>query len=358
MARTVVVGAGVVGASIAYHLARAGADVVLVDQGQPASGATRHSFAWISADADAGDPVSPLRRTAVEDHRRLEAELPGVAVRWRGSLRWYRDEPVQPPATSSGPGSPGRTASGGRVVDAAAVQRLEPRLAEPPERARHEPGDGAVDPVALTEALVAGARRHGAELLTGAEVTGVALSGGRVVGVRTASGPLAGATVVLASGVGAAALCRSVGFALEVGRSPALLVRFSAPREVVRTLVSTSLVEVRQSADDELLVAWDHDGEETEEDLQRTARRLLDRLTATFHGADGLRLVSAAVGQRPMPRGGRPVVGPVPGAAGLHLAVMHSGVTLAPAVGRLVADELVHGRRAEELRPLRPVPAR
>ncbi len=343
-----VVGAGVVGASVAYHLARAGAGVVLVDQDLPASGATRESFAWIGAAApEEGDPQALLRRTVVQDHRRLEAELPEVAVRWTGSLSWSDHDPSDPP----GPPDP---RSGGRVVDAAVARRIEPGLVDPPPLALHEPGDGAVDPVAMTLALVAGARRHGAELVTGTEVTGIALRGGRVAGVETASGPLACTTVVLANGVGAARLCRSVGFALPVSPSPALMMRFTAPRGVVRTLVSTSQVEVRQRADGQLLVPWDHDGESTDEDLQRAGERMRDRLAATFDGAGDVELVGAAVGLRPMPHDGAPVIGPVPGASGVYLAVMHAGVTLAPVVGRLVATEVVQGREVDELGPLRP----
>jgi hypothetical protein len=57
---------------------------------------------------------------------------------------------------------------------------------------------------------------------------------------------------------------------------------------------------------------------------------------------------------RPMPADGLPVVGPVPGVDGAYLAVMHSGVTLAPAVAQLVAAEVVHGATAADLEGLRP----
>jgi glycine/D-amino acid oxidase-like deaminating enzyme len=62
-----------------------------------------------------------------------------------------------------------------------------------------------------------------------------------------------------------------------------------------------------------------------------------------FRGAQDLRLTGAAVGRRPVPADGEPVVGPVPGVPGLHLAVLHSGVSLAAAVGRLAALQVVDG---------------
>jgi glycine/D-amino acid oxidase-like deaminating enzyme len=50
------------------------------------------------------------------------------------------------------------------------------------------------------------------------------------------------------------------------------------------------------------------------------------------------------IGVRPMPQDERPIVGPVPGMAGLYVAVTHSGVTLAPLVGQLVAQEVTTGQ--------------
>jgi glycine/D-amino acid oxidase-like deaminating enzyme len=87
--------------------------------------------------------------------------------------------------------------------------------------------------------------------------------------------------------------------------------------------------------------------------LQRLARRTLERLQASFRGAGSLRLLGHAVGRRPMPAGG-PVVGYVTPDTSVYVAVMHSAVTLAPTVGRLVATELVSGEPAAELRRCRP----
>lgn len=74
------------------------------------------------------------------------------------------------------------------------------------------------------------------------------------------------------------------------------------------------------------------------------------------HCADpsGVELLDVSVGIRPMPADGSPVIGPVPGAGGVYLAVLHSGATLAPTVGRLVAAELAGHADAAEFRALRP----
>ena len=315
-----VVGAGVVGASVAYHAARAGAAVTLVDAGSPGAGVTANSFAWIGASGVRTGPAAALRATATGEYRRLAAELPGLPVTWCGSLSW---------GTTDGPPEPG---PGQEIVDAATVATLEPALLRPPRWAVWAPDDGAVDPVGVTERLVAGARAHGARVLPHTRVTEVRRgAGGRVVGVGTTEGPLSCGTVVLAAGAATAALGAPLGVHVPVAPSPATLFRFRAPAGLVRTVVSNADFDLRQVGADRLVAAAD------------SRERTLATVRSTFRGAARVELLSARVGARPMPADGEPVVGPVDGVPGLCVAVLHSAVTLAPAVGRLVARELVDG---------------
>jgi len=69
--------------------------------------------------------------------------------------------------------------------------------------------------------------------------------------------------------------------------------------------------------------------------------------TATFDAPD-VHLLDVRLGTRPMPVDELPIVGPVPGAAEAYVAVMHSGGTLAPTVGRLVASEIIDGVEAAQ----------
>jgi len=341
----VVVGAGIVGASVAYHLARAGAEVVLLEKALPASGASGVSFAWIGRGTDTAPPEQVLlRRGVLEDYRRLEQELAGVRVRWTGSLSWGHDEPT---VTAADPRDR-------QLIDASQVTRLEPHLQTAPAQAALRADDGAVDPVAVTEALVDGAREHGATVHTGVAAHGLPVRDRHVLGVQTSARFLPARTVVLASGSDAPLLCAPLGFTLPVAPSPALLVRLRAAPGVVRTLVANDEIEVREAADGNLLVAWDHDGQASQQELDRAGQRVLTQLTSSFSGAEDTELVSVRVGIRPMPADGSPVIGPIPTAAGGYLAVMHSGVTLAPTVGRLVAREVVDGVQAEQLQALRP----
>jgi glycine/D-amino acid oxidase-like deaminating enzyme len=316
----IVVGAGIVGASVAYHCARAGAVVTLVDAGRLGAGVTADSFAWVGASGVHTGPAATLRATATAEYRRVEAELPGLPVTWSGSLSW-RAEDCVPEA------EPGQ-----EIVDAARVMTLEPNLRRPPEWAVWIPGDGAVDPVGVTERLVAGTRAHGARVHLDTAVTTVLRDAtGQVAGVDTAGGPLSGTAVVLAAGTATAGLGARLGVRVPVEPSPCPLFRLRAPAGLVRTVVNTQDFDLRQVAADRLIAAAD------------SPERTLAAVRSTFRGAGNVELVSTRVGVRPMPVDGEPIVGPVSQLPGLYVAVMHSAVTLGPAVGRLVARELVGG---------------
>ena len=327
----VVVGAGIVGASVAYHVARTGAAVTLVDAGRPGAGVTADSFAWVGASGVRTGPAAGVRATATQEYRRVEAELPGLPVTWSGSLSWRADGD----APAAGPGQ--------EIVDAATVRTLEPALRRPPEWAVWAPGDGAVDPVGVTERLVAGARDHGARVRLDTAVTAVRRdAAGRVARVDTAVGPLSGTAVVLAAGVATAALGASVGVRVPVEPSPCPLFRLRAPTGLVRTVVSTQDFDLRQVAPDRLIAAAD------------SPERTLAAVRSTFRGTESVELLGTRLGDRPMPADGEPIVGPVPDVPGLYLAVMHAAVTLAPAMGRLIARELVDGVAEPALSGCRP----
>jgi glycine/D-amino acid oxidase-like deaminating enzyme len=137
--------------------------------------------------------------------------------------------------------------------------------------------------------------------------------------------------VVLAAAAATAALAAPLGIRVPVDPSPATLLRLRAPAGLVRTVVhNRDLISGRPPAD-----------------RLHAAAELPERTLAagwsTFAAPRTSSYSAPRVGVRPMPADGEPIIGPVPEVPGLYLAVMHSAVTLAPAVGHLIARELVDG---------------
>ena len=282
-----VVGAGIVGASVAYHAARAGAVVTLVDARRPGTGVTADSFAWIGASGVRTGPAAALRATATEQYRRLEAELPGLPVTWSGSLSWG--------ATDGAPeAGPGR-----EIVDAATVATLEPTLRQPPEWAVWAPGDGAVDPVGVTERLVAGARAHGARVRPDTPVTAVRRDAAvGLSGSRQPQGPSPMRLWCSRPEWPRPRCARRSAYASRSTRSRRRS-SGSAHRPVWSAPWSTQDFDLRQVATDRLLAAAD------------SPERTLAAVRSTFRGAANVELLSTRVGVRPMPADGEPIVGPV-----------------------------------------------
>lgn len=330
----VVVGAGIVGASVVYHLARCGAPVTMIDRGAaPGAGVTGGSFAWIGGcGGDWPGGAEDLRGSVLADYRRLEDELPDVAVCWSGSLTW-------------GGAQVGLDLGEGRFrVGADEIRRMEPGLRTPPDWAVHTPSDGAVDPVAVTAALVRAARALGARVVLGAAGVALRIAGSGVTGVTSSVGFHPASTVVLAVGTAVPELVAPLGVELSADASPACLVRLAAPPGLVRTIVAGPDFEVREGRAGQLLmtVPRPSDGD--------TA---LSRLRAAFHGADRCRVLDSRVSARPLPADG-PLLGPLTSDGSVYVAVLHSAVTLAPTVGRLLARELATGEAAADLRRCRP----
>ena len=123
----VVVGAGIVGASIAWHLASAGAAVTVIEAGGAGGVATPNSFAWINASWGNPEPYFRLRIRALAQWQRLAADLPGLPYARCGSLCWDLPEAeLEAYATEHSSWGYGIRRVGG---DEAA--RIEPGLAEP-----------------------------------------------------------------------------------------------------------------------------------------------------------------------------------------------------------------------------------
>ena len=331
-----------VGTSLAYHLAREDAQVLLIEAGPTAGGGvTRDSFAWIGLSASAPDQEqATLRRLASDELDRLATELPlPISLRRHGALSW--------PVGQAG-------AESARIVDLHEIQRLEPRLLNPPSTAVFAEHDGSVDPVALTMSLLQGTQDLGAELLAETDVHEVLVTNGKVTGLRTSSGTIELDTVVLAAGTGTTRLALTAGVRVPINSSPCILMRFNTPTPLVNRIVSGPDFELRQATDTALLAAEDYIDDSPENGPDVLARLTLASIHREIAGAQDVSLASVSVGHRPIPEDGRPIIGSAAEADGLYVVSAHAAVALSAGIGRLAAEEIIHDRRFEILEPFRP----
>ncbi|TPM27148.1 FAD-binding oxidoreductase [Mesorhizobium sp. B2-3-5] len=344
--QVIVIGAGIIGASIAWHLTKSGARVTVIADSAAGGVATPNSFAWINASWGNPEPYFRLRTRAMAEWTRLAQDLPGLPLSWCGGLCWDLSaadlETYDEEHSSWGYGI--------ERVDRAAAARIEPNLTELPNFALYVAQEGVAEPVATTKALLADAERHGARILT-STVTALVQSNGRITGVDTSHGLIAADEVVIAAGVGSPDIAATAGISLPIETPPGLIVHSRPHKKLLNGLVLAERLHMRQTAEGRIIAGSDFGGADPGVDAEVTARELFAVMKAMLRDSEGLELDFHTVGYRPTPIDGFPIIGRAEGMDGLYVAVTHSGITLAPAVGLFATREILGGERDPLLAP-------
>jgi glycine cleavage system T protein len=216
-ARIVIIGGGVGGASIAYHLAKLGQrDVVLLDRNELTSGSTFHS-AGLVGQLRGSLTLTRMMMYSVELYRRLAAETdtdPG----------WVQCGGIRLACTPEREQELDRQVAWARTFGLP-LERISPREAQElfplmvcdgVRAASYLPTDGYLDPSQLTYALAGGARAGGVQIFTHTRVNAIEVRGGRVCGVSTERGKIEAEIVVNAGGMYAAEIGRLAGVRVPI----------------------------------------------------------------------------------------------------------------------------------------------
>jgi sarcosine dehydrogenase len=216
-ARAVIIGGGIVGCSVAYHLARLGwTDTVLVERHQLTSGSTWHAAGLVGQLRTSAN-ITQMLGHSVELYRSLEAET-GLATGWKmnGGLRlacnrerWTEVRRQATTATSFGLEM--------HLLSPAEAQALWPLMeVDDVIGAAFLPTDGQANPSDITQALARGARLAGATIVEGAEVRRVIVENGRVRGVETGLGTIRCDAVVCCAGLWTRTLAATIGVSVPL----------------------------------------------------------------------------------------------------------------------------------------------
>lgn len=215
-ARVVIVGGGVVGTSVAYHLTRLGwTDVLLVEQGRLSGGTTWHA-AGLVGPLRASESGTRLVQYSAELYAALEAET-GLATGYRnvGGVIVARTEDRMVQLRRTAANAAAYDLPCELVTPARAQELWAPMQVDDLLGALWLPGDGKVNPTDLTQSLAKGARQRGARIVERVRVTGFDVTetpaGRRVTGVRTDAGDVEAEVVVNCAGQWAKALGDLVG---------------------------------------------------------------------------------------------------------------------------------------------------
>ena len=355
-AETVIIGGGIVGCAAAYYLASRGIRSVVLE---------RRGIAAEASGANAGmvGAASGVPGTTLE-HTKKGLELMAAAARELGRpVELVREgrlmlacSDAEWPEVEEFAATRRREGIEVQIVSRDDLRRLEPGLGAHVVGAAFVPGDGHVNPILLTLAYAAAARRLGAEIRQGIEVTRLEVSRDRVTAVLTPAGPIAASRVIVAAGAWASALMAPLGIALPVrpGRGQ-MLVTEALPPLTARVL-RTSTIGICQDIRGHVLIGSTVEDvgfnrEVTVPTLALFARLAGELMPALTHA----QVLRTWAGLRPMTPDSLAIIDSAPGVDGLFLATGHSrtGMTYAPVTGWLLAQLVTEGTTALPLAPFR-----
>jgi glycine/D-amino acid oxidase-like deaminating enzyme len=355
-ADVIVVGAGVQGASVAFHLARRGARVVVLERGTVGGAATGRSsgFVRMHYDLESESRLAWVSFPYFTDW----ADVVGIGdpgfVR-TGFLQLVADDlAVNLRANVSMLQAIGIPTS---VVGSAEAAALVPgAVMDDVNAAAYEPDSGYADPSGTAAGFIAAARAIGAELVPGCRVSEVSLAGDTVVGVETDQGRFLAPVVVDAAGAWAAGLAATVGldvpvqawrhdtayFGLPEGRQPDFPIVIDDINESYFRPEGREMMLVGLESGSEL-------GGEPDRPLepmrQSTVEAMIARVCARLPWMVGGTLRTSHGGQDGITPDQRPILGRA-GPEGFYLACGFSGTGFktAPAVGTCLAELILDGR--------------
>ena len=361
--RVAVIGAGIVGGSIALHLAERGAEITLIDAGRPGHGASRVSFAWINGRDKNPRGYHELNRRSQDMWRRFaDRLLADVGLTWGGEMRWSvtadganqlrrRISELQSwgyPIRTMSPDEAAEMEQGIRFGDVTAVSFTD--------------SDGHVDPVRVATACAERVRQLGGEVILDSPVEAITVSGGRAHALQAGDREIETDSIVIAGGAASPKLAGMAG--IELGEahsygSTTITTPLDGPLFTNIAAMHTprdlpdSLLNIRQLSDGSVMIHGGEHGINGKEGSRDDGDRLLEEAIGWLPAISGAEVAEIRRATRPVPPDGHPVLGYARKVGNVYIAFTHSGVSLAPLIGEFAAIEILDGARIAALEPYR-----
>ncbi len=350
--KILIVGSGIVGASIASSCFDLGAYVIVLEQDKLGGAASSNSFGWINASFAESPAYFHLRNAAVDVFRDLRAEIKfNDSVRWQGTL-WWEESGDELKNQFNNLVDRGYTA---KLLNESEIQRLEPNLKDVPKEAIFTPLEGAAEADRVALAMLSKLTDGGGRVISGCKAVGLKFKKGRVSGVETNIGEISCDIVVLATGAAAQNGLLGIDWNLPMQNKKGLIVQTSPVRDLINHVLMTNDVHFKQNVDGTLTAGEIFSGDLDENIVALDlASDVLSRISRKLYLSARFVPSNIKIGTRPVPIDGFPVVGDLDDYKGVFVAVMHSGVTLAPLIGQLLASEMLETSKSPLLEAFRP----
>lgn len=364
-----VVGAGVIGLAVARALALQGTQVTIFDRDFMGAGTSSTTFAWVNANGKPPPAYQRLNALAMEEHARLQLTQPN-SLRWLescGTWEWAGTGDAQQRLLQRVTALQ-QTGYAVRQVTLTELQQEIPALRPQAVSGSiwHFPTESLLHPTLYLARLWTEAQAHGAVMQQHQAIRHISENRDGVTLQLESGEEWHGDRIVLATGRWANQLLNTLDIhiaLLDTSKPDPVACSFLArtapqPLPLGTNLISPRL-NVRPDGGGRLLLQaldLDHlaDPAAPPAPEGEIARQFCERYQALFDDAGKLRIEQIVVGQRARPADGLPAIGYVTPHQRVYVAVTHSGITLSPLLGRLIAEEMVNDTASDLLSDFRP----
>lgn len=360
--RAAVIGGGVIGTSIAYHLAKRRIDVTLIEKEDIASGTSGACDGFIFLQSKKPGVHLQMALESARMMERLSKEL-SIEYERNGGMIIVKDREDMPDVQKL----VDRQRELGlevHLLDACQARKMEPCLSPEIAGATYSPVDAHVNPMSLCFAFARSAKSMGAKILTNTEVIDISTSSGRIDGVITSEGFIKADFVINAAGVYAPFIAKMVGIDLSIKpRRGQVLVTEIMPRILRRIIICSRYIAskfnsgqvqnplgvglaLEQTRSGSLLIGSTrefagYDRNVTPEGIQA----VLEHACSIVPCIKELSIIRTFAGLRPYTPDGMPVLGETGDIEGFIIAAGHEGdgIALSPITGSLIAELIATG---------------
>lgn len=376
----IIAGGGIIGSAAAYELTNKGARVLVIEQTDQASGTAGATDGVVAYHTKKPGFHMDLAAQSIAMFPRLSHQLEANICYVEGCGGMLAIEDTQQLDLLKQLAQEQQAGGANvQIIDIHKARQIEPQLSPKLLGALYSPTASKVDPIALTFAYAAAAKRQGAVFKNHCRVTGIMLERASVKGIHTTSGGFYAPKLIIAAGSWSADLGEMAGITLPIKpRKGQLLVtepvgpflkgavqcaRYFVIKNHPHTVTDEyahrtgASLSIKQTADGAILIGSTRelvgfDRENTLESFQAIIHRALSFFPSLKH----VHVIRAFAGLRPYTPDGLPIIGGVGTITGLYIASGHEGdgIALAPITAKLLTEEITTGKPSSALTPFSP----
>ncbi len=347
----VVVGAGIIGTSVAYELSKRGVKVTLIDKNVPGSACSGSSFSWINATY----PKKPysynlFSQLGINAFHLIQREL-SLDIKWNGSLEWsaeMQDQKKLIESVNELKSYPKYTPTS--IISYKKAKKLEPYINfKGNENIIFSKADGAIDPKDAISKMIDAIKKNGGSILYPCKFEGIIESNDSFSKIKTSMGILKSQNVIFCNGVD---INNSFNVNFLKKPRPGIIIKTKPYKDLINSVVYGPKIHAHQQSNGQLII-----GEQITAPIKENSTDHLKRINKHFKNmvkdASDLSPSEVLIGWRPIPKDDLPIIGRFKNKS-VYIAVMHSGISLAAIVGNLVTQEIVDEVDSLLLKDFRP----